>query len=675
MRSILLVAAALLLYAVPSEALTLVQITSDITSNQTWGPTGTVQGDVFWIRNSVSVIPGVQLTIQPDVVVKFDLYTGLTVNGSLRALGTTSQPIVITSIRDDNNLGGDTNGDGNVTTPAPSDWAGITFSSSSPSFQSVLQNCDVRYAGYYQRGAVVFQSASDSLANCHIRRSYYGVDCQGTAAPVVVGTSIEASTMTPIVLDFTSLPVFASLVFSSSDNGYDALGLRGGTLAGDGALIQRGAVVGSNQIPNVTYVLFNSLTIDPGASLTVAPGVVIKPLPNITITVNGRLTLAGTPADTVTVTSINDDNFGQPRDTNNNGSQTSPHPGEWGQIVYNQGSTGSLQYCRLKFGGGGYSPDNALISMTNNSVPVSNCLLSDAGTGLALHGLSTPVIDGVTINNSSSCPVVMSASANPTLDNLAFHSNAITALGVFGENVAVDTRLYRRNVAGYDNITYCLLGTLDMLSPSVLTVDPGVVMKFGYQTAGLVIDGGLVAPGKPDSLIVFTSERDDQYGNPSDTNGDGSLTAPATGDWYVIHFTGTTNDAVSRLEHCRITYGSTWNYYGPHYPANLWITSASPTIRDCFIANGNYGVQVDGDGAPTINGCTISNCAWFPIGLSLLADPTFTSNNYTGNHGNGIGLLSELCPRTRPFVTARRSALLLTPTSPRMRLRSDRVSH
>ena len=98
-----------------------IQITGNVTTNTTWGPTGTVVGTVFWVRNSIAVNNGVTLNVQPGVVVKFDLSRSLTINGNLRCIGTGPGSIVFTSIRDDNS-GGDTNADGNATVPNTSDW-------------------------------------------------------------------------------------------------------------------------------------------------------------------------------------------------------------------------------------------------------------------------------------------------------------------------------------------------------------------------------------------------------------------------------------------------------------------------------------------------------------------------------------------------------------------------
>lgn len=639
LRRLLLALASLALLASPAAA-QVVQITSNITTNTTWGPTGTVVGTVFWVRNTIAVNAGVTLNIQPGVVVKFDVSRGLNVNGSLRCIGTPAQNVFFTSYRDDN-LGGDTNGDGNATQPAASDWTGITWPDASPDFGSRLDYCDVRFAGAGSNAALTFTSASDTVSNSFVRRSYFGVDCAGTAAPVLLNTSIEASTQTPIVLDFTSAPVLSSLVFSSSNNGYDAFGLRGGFLTTNASLPKRGATVGANPITNVTYVLLGSITINPGVTLTIQPGVVMKPVGGFVISVQGTLNMNGTAAvgDTIVVTSIHDDNFGNPPDTNNNGSITAPNRGDWSRIVFSTTGTGSISRARLRFGSN--SNAQGLIETDNTTVNVSNAILSEAAHGLAIFGVANPAITNVAINNCSSTPILMSVSANPTFTGITFLANAVTALGIQGESVAADSRLALRSLAGYTNITYYIMnGILRMLNPAVLRIDPGVVVKNQLSSGGLQIEGALVADAKPESLIVFTSERDDLFGNPPDTNGDGSTTAPGVSNWTYIRFMPTSNDAVSKLDHCRILYGS----YAPGYswPAAVWMTSAAAPITNCFISRANYGITCDGDASPLISACDINNCVSAPIAMSAQSDPNIATNNvYSTNGYNALALLSE----------------------------------
>lgn len=633
------VAAILALVAVPVSA-QVVQITTNVAVNTTWGPTGTVVGTTFWVRNSMAINAGVTLTIQPGVVVKFDNSRSLTVNGTLTAIGTVADTIVFTSIHDDNNRAGDTNTNGNATLPNSSDWVYLRFADGSPD-NSQLTFCDIRYAGQGANGALSFESSSHAVTNCVIRRSHYGVDCLGTAAPTLTNTSIEASTQTPIVIDLTANPVFSSLVFSSANNLYDAIGLRGGTLTTSASLPKRGATIGGNTIGNVTYVLLGSLTISPTGTLTVSPGVVLKPTATFVITVQGGLFMNGTsaPGDTITVTSIHDDNFGLPSDTDNNGSILAPQRGDWGRIVFQAGSTGSISRCRLRFGSN--SASQGMVEMTNLSIPVSNSTLSEAAHGLALFGISNPAITSVAINNCSSTPVLMSVSANPVFTGITFTGNAITALAIQGEDVAVNSTLPARSLAGFTNITYYLMnGSLRMLSPAILTIAPGVVIKNQLNGGGLIIDGGLIADGTPAQPIVFTSERDDLFGNPADTNGDGAISAPAQSNWSYIRFTGTTNDAVSVLDNCRITYAS----FGPFdgYNPSVWTTSASPAITNCVISKSAYGIRVDGDAAPLIANCDINNCQLAPIVMSVQSDPGIaTSNVYSTNGFNAIALMAE----------------------------------
>src|SRR4051812_41089888 len=83
-------------------------------------PNGTIwtSSAVQRVVGSAHVAAGATLTIEPGTIVKFNDFAGvaLVVDGTLVADGTVAQPITFTSLRDD--VGGDTNGDGNATSPA-----------------------------------------------------------------------------------------------------------------------------------------------------------------------------------------------------------------------------------------------------------------------------------------------------------------------------------------------------------------------------------------------------------------------------------------------------------------------------------------------------------------------------------------------------------------------------
>ena len=79
----------------------------------------------YIVSNSVTVVSGATLTLQPGTILKFNTGCSLTVNGTLDAQGTRAAPIVFTSLKDDAH-GGDTNGDGEKTYAQAGDWYQIS---------------------------------------------------------------------------------------------------------------------------------------------------------------------------------------------------------------------------------------------------------------------------------------------------------------------------------------------------------------------------------------------------------------------------------------------------------------------------------------------------------------------------------------------------------------------
>ena len=129
---------------------------------------------VYCVEGTLTLASGVTLTIAPGAVVKFDAGAALVVgNGAtLNAKGTRSQPIVFTSIKDDEH-GGDTNEDGASSSPAPNDWRSVKVSG-----RATFDNVKMLYGGGVANssdsGMLVGNGGGNiSLSNCVLAHGMY----------------------------------------------------------------------------------------------------------------------------------------------------------------------------------------------------------------------------------------------------------------------------------------------------------------------------------------------------------------------------------------------------------------------------------------------------------------------------------------------------------------------
>jgi parallel beta-helix repeat protein len=156
----------------------------------------------------------------------------------------------------------------------------------------------------------------------------------------------------------------------------------------------------------------------------------------------------------------------------------------------------------------------------------------------------------------------------------------------------IENKLYIRGTDGPDNVT-------------TLTINPGVRVVFG-EDAGLIVGsassaqpGALVADGKPDSVIIFTSASDTTKNEPW--------------DWDTIEFQDYSKDNTCLLDHCLIEY--------PNH--GITCNGASPTISNCLLRNGRgHGIALYSNSDPQVDNTLIHDFQLNGIRLSGGSDPT-----------------------------------------------------
>jgi hypothetical protein len=300
---------------------------------------------IYWLLGDIVVLAGNTLTLEPGVKVKAESFSSLYINGKLVADGSETDPIVFTSDADDSVCGVgafneavcDTNSDGTGSVPAIGDWGWVQFQAGSDP-TSVIRRALFRYSGLDQVGG------SDVAAAIRLDR---------------VSPTLE--------------------YISFQDNFLNAAELMTGYWT-------------TTRIAStsVVYWLFFDLALLENNTLMIEPGVIVKAAGSSSLLVSGKLLAEGTVNAPIVFTSDTDDTVcgrGAANelvcDTNNDGSGSTPAPGNWGWIEFRPESdpTSSLRYANLRFGGtdGG---DSAALRLVGASPRLAYSILTENQRGI-----------------------------------------------------------------------------------------------------------------------------------------------------------------------------------------------------------------------------------------------------------------------------------------------------
>ncbi len=525
----------------------------------------------------------------------------ITINGKVKAPGTADKPIVFDMH------------------PGASYWLGVSITNSAVDTACIFQNCIFKGAIHSSETyeAMEIVSASPTIENCKFTGNYRNLRVTGISKPIFTNCNFEATTQLNAECYNIGIDMNANIDFSTDSIKFNskeiqAIKIIGSTVIDDGHLKK----LSFKNLNNPTYCLYGQTIVHDTASLVIEKGIVIKCRQyDAYILANGTLTGIGTEEEPIVFTHIADDNFGNPKDSQNDG-QAGISNSNSGRLLLYGTTTSQIKNWKIHYGG--YNSGNWAVYVSKGNI-VENCEIKNSYRGIYFY-------DNAQILNNSFSNInyyPLGRKVNQGIPVLI--GNTVSNVGILGiligEFGTDSPTLKSFDFASITNAAYVIESNLAIAAGNVVTVEPGVVIKFQSQTSGfLTVNGALKAIGTESNKIIFTSINDDSAGG--DTNNNGTSSTPVNTDWQGLDFTGTASDTENILKNCEIRYSGYYYFY-----SSVRITDCRVVMDSTKINFAYWGaLGIFGTANPEITNCQFYNLNNAPVYMDMFSSPTFSGN-------------------------------------------------